>query len=270
MIIDLLTQKSILSNISYYDSLSSNMNYGGYNVKSSEDILSWVLTNEDVDTVEFVFTSPNSVRLTEINYDVIGGVNNANHVYKIYTSLDMINWYELPYRESDKYLYRKLSDSYLNLTTKETTAISAGDLLQISFKRLNQFTNEYDYLFNNLEVKHVKIVLSNLTATEYSPVYFRNLQIFVEDFLSDEQFMSNMLEIRSNIFHRQKVFEDQTFFPDMIKNFLTMLETNGVKPETTNLLNNLFTINIIDATQYIGNDIDGIGYDFVGYDLIIY
>lgn len=244
MIIDLLTQKCILSSVSYYDSISSNMINGVFSVKTENDILSWRLTNSAVSSVEFIFTSDNSVRLEEINYEVFGG--NDTDTCRIYTSIDYINWYELPYKKDDKYVYRSIGDNYVNLTTYAVT--SGADLLY-AFKKFNTYSGEYENIYDNLEFKYIKIVVDNIEASTISPVYFNTLSIMVEDFVDEKLMTSDLLQVKADMYYKQKVFEDETFYPDIINNYLAMLEVNGNKNPDTTILDNEFNINTLDEIQ---------------------
>lgn len=268
MLIDLLTKKTTLVKVSDFDSLSSVVLHNGYIIKDENDILSWKLSNPNVDQVEFIITSNDSVRLSEITFDVLGGESNSSNDYKIYTSVDYINWYELPFVKDDKYLYRKAGDNYVNLSTGESvTGVEGAEYV---FTRLNEFSNEMEYVYDNLEFKYIKFVFSNLTPSESNPIFFRVFEIIIEDFLTDALVEDELLTTKADMFYKQKIFEEKTLFPDLIKNFLRILEFNSDEKPLANILTTHYYINIFDKFQFVGNDFDGIGFDYIGYDLTVY
>lgn len=243
MIIDLLTQKSILSMYSHYGSISQNMLSNMFTVKTQTDVLSWKLTTSPSEGVTIIFVSKDTVRLSEIEFEVLGGENNANHHYTISTSLDNINWYELPYRKDENdIVYKRMNDNdYINLTTY---AITSDDYLVYAFKRFNTYSEEYEFIYDNLEFRYLKFEIDNVTATVENPIYFNKFKIYVEDFLNEYAADRNILEIKSDMFYQQKIFQEQGLYPDIIRNYLKMLEDNGTKNPLEIFLNNGLYLNM--------------------------
>jgi hypothetical protein len=248
MIIDLLTEKQNNIIVSDYDVISSNVVSLGYSVKSSSDILSWRLINPSVSSVEIIISSSNTITLSDITYDIIGGVNNSEQIYKIYTSIDYINWYELPFKEGiddHKYLYKRVDENvFLNMST-----LSYDDdtsTFPYIFKRLNEFSNEYEYIYDNLEFKYIKFELSNLIPSVFSPIRFTSFEILVDDFYDDKFIQSNLLEIKAPLLYKQKIFEEENLFPDLLSNYSKMLESNGTTSELVNILSSDIFLNTIE------------------------
>lgn len=268
MIIDLLTQKTTLFNITYYDAINSDMLHNGFSIKEERDILSWRLTNEDIDSVEFIFTSNDTTNLSEIDMYLAGGENNAEHIIKIYTSFDYINWYELPYKKDDNYVYKIIGDNFYNMTTYELTP--KDDLLDYAYKQINPFSGEYEFLDKNHEFKYIKIVVTGLTATVANPVYFDRLKIYIDEYIIEDFKRVDILEIKSDMLYQPKLFEELNLIPDLLKNYMKMLEFNGTFSGQINQLTNHHYIKTYDERQYIGYDDAGIGFDYIDFDLIVY
>lgn len=248
MILDFISQCTSIVKCSKYDNLNLSLLSDNYTIKNNE-FLSWKLTSIDVSAVEFKILSPT----TKILKNFLCQVNSANVKITIEVSLDYINWYELKYKTDidNKYLYIKVPTGYYNLTTKELiTDINEIINLKYVFIKTNEFNNEQEYIYNNLEFKYIKVRLEPISgpylpASTNTPLFFTYFNIYIdEDFDSTSK---NLLEIKSSMLYKQKYFEEQDFYPDLITNYMKMLEESVIS--TDNFNNSLVQISSNDGNS---------------------
>lgn len=277
MILDFLTTCASIIKINHFNILSNNMQSNNYNIKSDTDIKSWKLTSDSVSSVHFLFMSANVKKLKEISYNLVGSQQEGDIVVKIETSLDYVNWTELNYVVNSKavsglkYIYKKIKGSaetyYYNTTTKLLESPSTVDVpnLRYSFTKTNEYNKNVDYLYDNLEWKFIKISLDNIPSTLTSPLFFSHLKIYIDEEL-DSHVDKRILELNAPIFTKPKIFDEYEFVPDLVRNFMKMLEEKNTK---------------ISDIHYVGNKLceiefpkstnpEGIGNDFIDYDTVVY
>ena len=264
MIIDLLTNCTTIVKCNSYSNINQSLLSSSYSIKDSRDILSWKMNinSSSTSAVEFKILSPTVKILKEINLDLIGG-NREDAIITIETSLDYINWYPLIYKtdKDNKYLYVKTNNGFLNLTTKETSI--NDNSLQYTYKTFNSDLNLYTYLYNQ-EFKFLKITISNITSTISDTMYLSKFEILIDEIFNNN--VKNILENKSNIFTKSKVFEDELFIPDTLKNYMKMLEENT--DTITSLLITTPKLNIDINSTHSSNE--GIGNDFIENDTVVY
>lgn len=273
MILNLLTQHTNIIKVSYYDALSPNVLSTGYTIKTDSDILSWKLTNPSVSSVTFTIICHETKKLKDIEYEILGGSNNANITTTIKTSIDYSNWYELNYYYDkvnylyNPYIFIKLSENeFLNTTTNEVVPNDVN--FRYIFKKENNYTNEIQYLYPSLEFKYITVTLNNLSASESNPIYFSRFNILIEEDFQTSSLDTNLLETKSENLTPQKMFEEYDFIPDTVKNFMKMLEDNKLDL-LTNLLKSKIFIGEFNAN--LGSQgFQGIENDFIEYDLVVY
>lgn len=277
--INLLTQHKNIFKCSYYDYINPNVLSNGYTFKNNSDILSWRLTTEAVSSVIFTVILNETNYLKYIEVGTIGGAENAQIKIKIETSIDYANWYELKYvADSTKYgirdeytgkveyvAYLKVSDTeYFNLTTK--TMEGYNENFDYVYQSYNEYSKTFSPLNSSLEFKYLRITLLGTDlagASVQDPISLTKMDIYSDDGISSSD--NYTVELKSGIFTQQAIFEDQTFYPDMIRNYLAMMEDKTYK--TNNLLTNL-----VDVSEFnlVGSSMEGIDFDFIEYDLVVY
>jgi len=230
MIIDFITSCASIIKVSDYTNASNNMLSNNYSIKTTEDIQAFNLFDSPVSALTFTFISSEVKNLKEIDLDFTGEVTDV----KIEISIDYINWYELDYKNDDKYLYKKIGDQYINLSTFEPMV----GVVPYTFTQLNTFSNTVSYIYNLLEWKILRITFNGISNTAYNPLTISTLQILIDDNISTE--IDSLLEVKSPMFTKSKIFEEDenyTFIPDMFTNYLKMLEDNNTEPDTINYVN---------------------------------
>lgn len=270
MILDFLSQCTSVVKCTNYNSLNGTLLTDNYTIKSSE-MLSWRLSSPTVSSVEFRFLSPTTKKLKNILYELKGG-ELADYKVTIETSIDYSNWYELKFKTDDKYIYAKTNNGFINLTTKVVTA----DInLNYAFLKINEFNNQTEYLYNDLEFKFIRLTITPiegqyLPASEANPLFFSNFNIYVDDEFDENLIDYKLLEIKSEIFTRQKMFEENEFFPDLIKNYMMMLEDSAKPLRTLNKSDIVLAMyNYDDAIlNYIMEH--GIEFDEIEFTLLVY
>jgi hypothetical protein len=246
------------------------MKSNSYTIKTANDIKSWKVMDDSITSMNFIVMSPVTKKLKEIQLDYVGSINNANIGVKIETSIDFINWFELEYLSTNstpKYIYKAVvGDKYFNLTTKtlETLTVSAVDALEYEFSTTSEYNKDITYLYDNLEWKFIKITFSNIPSTSTVPLFLSNFQILVDDDI-DIDTIDNLLEIKSPMFTRSKIFEDEEFLPDMISNFMKMIEDQKNTPDTINYA----SVSITNPSASASFP-QGIGNDIIDLDTVVY
>jgi len=220
MIIDLLTQKNNQIKCSFYDFVCSTLKKNYFSIKTFDEITSWKV-ERSISTVSYTVSSNDISYLKDIEYNVVGQYQNL----KIEYSLDYINWSELEYVVMDSVIYKKIAEQYLNLDTNEF--IEYDPEMLYCFKKYNKYSREEEYLYTNHSFKFIRFTFSNVVSTTEFPLKFVSLSIFIDEEFNELYLNKAILSIRSNMFYNSRVFEDYTFFPDVIRNYMKMLETNN-------------------------------------------
>lgn len=271
MIIDLLSECTSIIKCSYADYINSNVVTDSYTIKKANDMLSWKVTNQSVSGVSFTFILHESKILSEILLELNALTTNSRTI-TIETSLDYINWYELPYKSDGTYLFIKSvgssGDYYFNLTQPNIGKDKDINDKQLSyaFKMYNDTTKTTNYLYNNLEFKFLKLSINNLELSSFDTLSFKIFNILVDDGFKDIMLSNNLLEIKSNMFNQPKIFESEEFIPDMFRNYFKMIE------EKNNTFSSLLYSNAkINTNPFaLTSTAEGIGNDIIEVDTIIY
>lgn len=252
MIIDFLTQHSNIVKCSYYDSISNNVITNEYSTKSFAELMSWRLTSNTVSSVDFTFISNDTKILKEIELEVAGGLSNAAIQTTIKTSLDYINWDEYRYLYDKttydikpEIFYKIDNNNFVNINTNET--VSANENFRYIFKKINSFSGATEYINPTFEFKYIRITLSNLiaaSATPSNPIYLYKLKVNIDESLNYDAIDTGLLELRSDMYTQSKMYEEYSFFPSIITNFLQMIEDEN--PAPNNLLTDKIDIQILD------------------------
>ena len=232
MLIDFLTECASIVKVSSYTNVSSSLLTNNYTIKELSDIQSFNLTSSSVSSLNFTFLSSSIKNLKEIILDFTGAVAEV----KFETSIDYINWYELEYKTDNKYLYKKIGNQLINLSTYEP--YTGTDILNYEFTQVNSFNNEKSYIYTMLEWKFLKITFNGITNTNIDPLFITNLQIIIDDNISTE--IDGLLDVKSSMFTKSKIFEEDenyTFIPDMFNNYLKMIEDNNTTPDSISYTN---------------------------------
>lgn len=276
MLIDLFTSCATITKCSYYDIASTNIFTDNYTIKNSMDIKSVKITSA-VSAMELTFLVPESKMLKDVIYDMKGYTGNV----QILTSIDYINWYELPYKTDDKYIYKEVSpgifyclnDKYVykqlsalelyNLTLQENITLNSE--LHYIFSTVGDYTKELTYLYDEMEFKFLKFkIIENINASEVNPFYFTNFEILIEE-PNSISLDNNLLEIKAGMYTKPKIYQEEEFLPDMIKNYLKLIE------EKNSTLSNLNFVSIaMNTDSIVFSPEEGIGDDFVEIDTVVY
>lgn len=285
MILDFLSQCTSIVKVFQYSSVNDQLLTNNYNIKSSGLAYpNWKLTDNTVTSVEFRFISPTTKILKSIEgWQPIGGLHNANINVIIDVSLNYSDWYELKYKTNvtdnpdDKYLYAKTTNGYINLTTKKVEDIIPLDSFEASklvytFTKINEFSKQEEDLYTDLEFKHIRVRLVleagtlDFGVSEEQPLYFPTFNITIDDTFDTDLLDTNLLEIKSNIFTKQKIYEEVPFFNDMIKSYLKMLEENVTPLKHMN--KSLIDIVVQEPTG-VGLEY-GVNFDEIEVSLVVY
>ena len=281
MIIDLLTQNPNIIRCSAYDDISKSMLSSNYTIKTDSDILSWRLTSESVSSVTFTIISDQTRLLKEVIYDLKGGITTMpNSGVTIMHSIDYINWYALDKfydtgatNITDQEIYTKRDNTYYYIDADNDIDYEGNEhaglleRLKYAFKKRNTYTGNSEYIYDSLEFKYLQITFTGIKPTIDNPVFLNSLNVYIDDTFSYNSLTNNILEIKSDIFTPQTIFESETFLPDSIKKFMMMLEDK----------NNDITTNLLRSSLYIGqfqtkSSLNGQGIDFdaIEYNLVVY
>lgn len=199
MIINLIEDKTNQIKISYKDSANDNLLNQSFSVKSLSDILSWQVYNQKIDEVTFCVISNSLSQLKDINFKL----PNIITEFKIETSIDYVNWYELPYKDDDGNYIFKTTDNYGNVT----------------------------YLYDRYEFQMIRFTFTNLKNvfdfTSLNILKFNDLEILIDETFNSSYTRKIALSAKSSMFTKSKIYDDYPFLADMISNFLQMLEQNN-------------------------------------------
>lgn len=199
MIINLIEDKTNQIKISYKDSANDNLLNQSFSVKSLSDILSWQVYNQKIDEVTFCVISNSLSQLKDINFKL----PNIITEFKIETSIDYVNWYELPYKDDNGNYIFKTIDNYGNVT----------------------------YLYDRYEFQMIRFTFTNLKNvfdfTSLNILKFNNLEILIDETFNSSYTRKIALSAKSSMFTKSKIYDDYPFLADMISNFLQMLEQNN-------------------------------------------
>lgn len=199
MIINLIEDKTNQIKISYKDSANDNLLNQSFSVKSLSDILSWQVYNQKIDEVTFCVISNSLSQLKDINFKL----PNIITEFKIETSIDYVNWYELPYKDDNGNYIFKTIDNYGNVT----------------------------YLYDRYEFQMIRFTFTNLKNvfdfTSLNILKFNDLEILIDEKFNSSYTRKIALSAKSSMFTKSKIYDDYPFLADMIANFLQMLEQNN-------------------------------------------
>lgn len=199
MIINLIEDKTNQIKISYKDRANDNLLNQSFSVKSLSDILSWQVYNQKIDEVTFCVISNSLSQLKDINFKL----PNIITEFKIETSIDYVNWYELPYKDDDGNYIFKTTDNYGNVT----------------------------YLYDRYEFQMIRFTFTNLKNvfdfTSLNILKFNDLEILIDETFNSSYTRKIALSAKSSMFTKSKIYDDYPFLADMISNFLQMLEQNN-------------------------------------------
>jgi hypothetical protein len=273
MLIDFVTTcASIVKiNSNYPTTGSSNLLSTGYSIKNLSDIKSWKVENNGITSVAFTFISSSIKNLKSVDFGFNTDFQPYDMRVKIETSIDYANWVELPYKKDSKYLYKEVKidgvSNYYNYTLKQAAVIPAEDvpLLEYAFTKTNEYNKDINDVYDNLEWKFLRFTMSNLPPTEGNALSFSNISVMIEDEVAIDLNINNVLELKSTMFVQSKIFEEYNFIPDMLKNFMQMIEAQ-------NLPHNYVNIAKVDLTAYKSTSTlpDGIGGDIIEVDTVVY
>lgn len=212
MIINLIEEKTNQLKVPYKDEGTSALWDQSFSTKSSSDVLSWKVINKKIYPVFFTVISNSRCLLNNINYILPEWMTLANGGnYKIETSIDYINWYELPYNDGEKYVFYE-TDQHDNIT----------------------------YLYDNYEFQMIRFTFfppDTNDASTWNEVKFISLEILVEESFDPSYIKKNLLSIRSSMFSKPKIYIEYPFLPDIINSYMSMLEKNnslGISKEYKN------------------------------------
>lgn len=228
MIINLLYDKNNIIRFSPTDNISSVLGLNGFTTKTLNDVLSLRYTYA-ASAIDITVLSNSICKMSEINFDVVGTYNKL----KIYTSIDYINWTELPYKTNGTHIFSYSQtvsgvDYYRNLSNGSIlTDQEQLDDLNYIFKQYNTYSQEYDYLYENLEFQFIKFVFTDVEGTVENPLYFNNLDILISEELDDSYLRKSAISNRMSAWHYSKAFDQYNFLPDVLDVFAKMLETNN-------------------------------------------
>lgn len=198
MIINLLQDKTNIININYSDEVSDNLISSNFTCKSYSDIISWKVYNPIINCIQFSIISNSVSNLRDINYSIsnIEFWDTLSNL-KIETSLDYINWQELPYKNEFGYYFHNTDSSI--------------------------------YYYNNYEFKMIRFTFNNINGNlnENNVIKFNELQILIDESFDIAYVNKKLLSTRSSMFGRPKIYYDYPFLPDMITSFMEMLERNN-------------------------------------------
>ncbi len=201
MIINLIQDKTNQIKVSYSDQANVDLLNQSFSTKTLDDILSWQVYNMNINTVTFTIISNSLCYLYDINLQLptIIGLNN----YKIETSIDYTNWYELPYKDNTGYIFTK-TDSYGNIT----------------------------YLYNNFEFQMLRFTFTGLTNifdyTSLNILKFLNLEILIDEPFDSSYIKKNLLSIKGTYLTKPNIYDENPFLNEMILTFMNMLEENNM------------------------------------------
>lgn len=217
MIINLVQDKLNQTVFSYADDANSALYNQSFSVKSKADLQSWRVKNRNIEEVNFTIISNSLCQLKEINYDIPAEL--TMDMFKIETSLDYMNWYELPYKDDDinptKYIFKTI-DSHENVT----------------------------YLYNNYEFQMIRFTFKNYKNI-VPEIYFSNLEVLIDEIFNPSYTKKNMLTIRSMMFSKPKIYTEYDFLPEILRNFMQILERNNSLGIT-----NEYKINYLQKTNF--------------------
>jgi len=199
MIINLIEDKTNQIKISYKDRANDNLLNQSFSVKSLSDILSWQVYNQKIDEVTFCVISNSLSQLKDINFKL----PNIITEFKIETSIDYVNWYELPYKDDNGNYIFKTIDNYGNVT----------------------------YLYDRYEFQMIRFTFTNLKNvfdfTSLNILKFNDLEILIDEKFNSSYTRKIALSAKSSMFTKSKIYDDYPFLAEMIANFLQMLEQNN-------------------------------------------
>ena len=215
MIINLVQDKLNQTIFSYADEGNTALYNQSFSVKSLADVQSWLVKNKNIEEVNFTIISNSICQLQEIIYDIPAEL--TLEMFKIETSLDYINWYELPYKNDDetKYIFKTV-DSLQNVS----------------------------YLYDNYEFQMIRFTFKNYKNI-VPQIYFSNLEILIDENFNSSYTKKNMLTIRSMMFSKPKIYAEYDFLPEILRNFMQMLERNN----SLNITNE-YKINYLQKTNF--------------------
>lgn len=199
MIINLIQDKLNQIVFNYADQGNSILYNQSFSVKSKADILSWKVKNINIKEINFTIISNSLCKLKDINYDIPGGL--TMDMFKIETSLDYINWYELPFKDND-----------INPT-------------RYIFKTIDRYDN-VKYLYDDYEFQMIRFTFKDYNYI-VPEILFSNLEILIDETFDSSYIKQNMLTIRSMMFSKPKIYTEYDFLPEILRSFMQMLEKNN-------------------------------------------
>ena len=200
MIINLIEDKTNQIKVSYKDSANDSLLDQSFSVKSSADVLSWKVFNQKIDQMYFTIISNSLSHLKEINLKFPTFMDFSN--YKIETSIDYINWYELPYKDDQGYIF-KTEDVYGNVT----------------------------YLYEDYEFEMIRFTFTGFSDifdnTSANVLRFIELEILIDEIFDSSYIRKKILSTKASCLTKPRIYDDYPFIADMIVNFMQMLEQNN-------------------------------------------
>lgn len=272
MIINQLYDKNNIVRYTATNFASSTMEQNKFSVKSLNDILSLKYT-EPASAVYISVISATVSHLQDIDFDITG----AYGTFKIETSIDFANWYELPFKTDGQNIYAYSSSvsgvsQYINIDTNEAFLDVSSDLNYV-FKRFNKNSGEDEYLYSDLEYQFIRFTFTDITPTTQYPLYFNRLNILISEECDETYLKKRAISNRMTGWHAQKAFETYTFIPDVLDNFAKMLETNNQEDissqyENINLQTSSIDIIVFDPAVFPVPDSSIILYMPIGVSIV--
>jgi hypothetical protein len=212
MIINLIEEKTNQIKSNYKDEGNIILDNPSFSTKTLADILTWKVYNSKINLSYFTVISNSISFLHNINYNLPAFLTLNN--YKIETSIDYINWYELPIKDT------WIPEKGINDPLKEPTKY---------IFYLNDIYGNSTYLYKNYEFQMIRFTFFNLNKiiNDFNRLKFNNLEILIDEQFNSTYIKKNLLTVRSSMFTKPKIYNEYPFLPDMITSFMKMLETNN-------------------------------------------
>lgn len=255
MIINLLYEKNNLVRCGDQNTASNKLINNLYSPKTLSDVLSWKYKRSS-DNVDFTVISSDICYLNSIDYEITGTYTS----YTILTSLDYVNWTELPYKTDGFNTYIFVNEvsganQYQNILTKEF--ILETDMnLKYTFTSINKNSGQLENLYNNYEFKYIKFSFAGVQGTINNPLFFNSINIMIDEEVDFTYLKNQHISNRTSAYTKSKIYNTYTFIPEIVTNFSKMLETNNDANKTPEFQNILLQQSTVDLIQIDPNAFD--------------
>ena len=255
MIINLLYEKNNLVRCSDQNTASNKLVNNLYSPKTLTDVLSWKYKRNN-DKVDFTVISSDICYLNSLDYEITGTYTS----YKISTSLDYVNWTELPFKTDGYNTYIFVNtvsgiNQYQNIITKEFL-LDTNTELKYTFTYLNKNSGMIEDLYNKYEFKYIKFSFFDVQGTISNPLFFNSINIMIDEDVDFTYLKNQHISNRTSAYTKSKIYNTYTFIPELVTIFSKMLETNNAENKTPEFQNILLQQSVVEQIQIDQNAFD--------------